>query len=145
MTDIDKEIETAADSIISEIISHRNGKNFDDITQVITFIVVVCTNAATLENLHFEKLSLDDQVQITADLFEDIYQHLKEANLIPDKLQKVIDEVTKDVDDLKSKLQVAITAYDLTTQITSLPAFKDVKKSGLKAVNKELKKIKIKF
>lgn len=141
----EQEIENAAASIISQLIDARKGEQFQDLTQVITFVAVICSNAATLEHANFTKMPILEQVNIAFVLFPEIYKQLEAAHLVPHDVECLINDILSKEKDLKEKLQLAIATYDLTAQITGLPEFKDIKKSGVSAIGNELKKLKFRF
>ena len=134
-SELDKEIEENVVSILTEVIASRNGETFKDSVTLITFVAIICTNAAKLEHVDYKKLPLDEQVNIAMIVIPEVYNALKLANLI-----------TADVDSLKEKVKASIAIYDLTAQITGLPSFNDVSKAGIGAIKKsgiKLPKIKI--
>lgn len=138
----EKEIEDASISIITELIEARKGEKFTDITEVITFIAVICSNAATLESVDYKKMPIGEQVDIAAELLPNVYIQLHSAGLINLGLDLEIQALLKDMIKLKLQLQTAIAMYDLTAQIMGLPSAKDAKKSGLSALTSGLKKFK---
>lgn len=123
----EKQIEDAATAIISQLIVARKGKQFSDPTELITFTAVICSNASVLRNVDFKKMSITEQIDLAFNLFPKVYKQLKDANLIPKDVETTVDDLISKESDLKEKLQLAIAAYDLTTQITGLPEFKNIK------------------
>jgi len=152
-TELDKEIETNVISILTEAINNRNGEFFTDTVSLITFIAIICSNAANLEQVDYKKLPLDEQVNIAMVIIPNVYHELKEANLIHPNFLHEVESLMDDIDELRNKVKTAIATYDLTAQIVGLPSFNDVSKAGITAIKASgikipkvnLKKIKIKL
>jgi len=124
-SDKDKNIEESAITILSQAIENQNGKSIDSMIKLITFIAIICSNAATLEHVDFKKLPLDEQVNIAIDIIPQVYSSLKFSGLIPKSFQKDADLLISNIPALKQQMNIAISLYDLTTQITGLPLFND--------------------
>lgn len=63
------------------------------------------------------------------------------SNLVPHSVKEQIDQMIAAKDVLEDQILAAIAIYNATSQVTNLPSFNKVTKSGINA----LKKIKIKF
>lgn len=136
-----KEIEEASENLIVEFIKSRKGQSISTVVEVITFAATITSNAAKLESIDFFSLPKTEQCEIALYILIDLYNQMVKSNLVPHSVKEQIDQMIAAKDALEDQILAAIAVYNATAQVTNLPSFNKVTKSGLNA----LKKIKIKF
>lgn len=135
------QIEQAVITILLEAINARNGRPFTDSNSLLTFISVICTNAATLQHTDYSSMKTSEKVEVVIQVVPEVYNTIKEQNLVPKSVSTEIDSLLLNLNILREKITVVISFYDMTTQLTGLPSFNDASKAGLEAIVKSLPRI----
>ena len=144
-SELDIEIEHTIESIMTEVINSRDGKEFKDIPSIMIFVLTICSQGATLKNQVFSKMTSEEQVNIALVVLPEIYSILKSARLIPHSFEHEVDSIVANTNSLREKLQLAILTYDLTSQVTGLPSSTQVGNATVSALKTGIKIPKFKF